>query len=76
MPFSSNKLLRKGLLKGLFGGHRGWRIALVLLVVGRLLMKAIKKGPGTVVHREKIPEGETLEIHHSKAAEVKLSENE
>ena len=76
MPFSSNKLLRKGLLKGLFGGHRGWRVALVVLVVGRLLMKAIKKGPGTVVHSEKIPEGGALEIRHTKATEAKLSENE
>ena len=76
MPFSSSKLLRKSLLKGLFGGHRGWRIALAVLVIGRLLMKALKKGPGTVVHREKIPEGEALEIRHSKAAEEKLPENE
>lgn len=76
MPFSYTKMLRKSVLKGVFGGHRGWQVGLSILVLGQLLRKALKKGTGEVTHRQKISIGETLEVRHLKKTEEKLSENE
>jgi len=76
MPFSYTKALRKGFMKGIFGGHRGWQVGLFILVIGRLLSKALKKGPGTVAHSQKISLGETIEIRHLNSTEEKVSENE
>ena len=76
MPFSYSKLLRKSALKGILGGHRGWQVGLFVLVVGQLLRKAIKKGPGVVTHSQKIPVGETLEVRHLKNSEENLPEDE
>jgi len=76
MPFSYTKLLRKGALKGVLGGHRGWQVGLFILVVGQLLRKAVKKGSGVVTHSHKIPVGEGLEVRHLRNAEENLSEDE
>ena len=71
MPFSYTKLIRKGALKGILGGHRGWQVGLFILVVGQLLRKAVKRGSGVVTHSQKIPVGEGLEVLHQRNAEEK-----
>jgi len=76
MPFSYTKILRKGVLKGVFGGHRGWQVGLLILLVGQLLRKALKKGSGEVTHSQKISVGEVLEIRHLSNAEENKLENE
>ena len=62
MPFSYTKLIRKGALKGILGGHRGWQVGLFILVVGQLLRKAVKRGSGVVTHSQKISVGEEAVI--------------
>jgi hypothetical protein len=63
--YTPSHLIRTGLRRGLLGGHWGWRTVLVVALVGRVLARAVKRGPGPVVHSERLPVGGGLEIRHS-----------
>ena len=57
-------LTRRALRRGLLGGHRGWQVGLVILVVIRLVGRVAKTGRPPVVHSERLRVGERLEIVH------------
>ena len=54
---NTGSLLRRGLL----GGHRGWQTVLLLVALAR---RVVRPGPGPVVHRQRLQEGEGIEVRH------------
>ena len=64
MPLPTGSLLRRGLRRGLLGGHRGWQAVLLLVALARLARRVGRPGPGPVVHRQRLQEGEGIEVRH------------
>jgi hypothetical protein len=64
MGAGAGSLLRRGLRRGLLGGHRGWQAILVVVTLGRLVRRVVRPGSGPVVHRQRLRVGEGIEIRH------------
>ena len=68
MAPNTGSLLRRGLRRGLLGGHRGWQAVLLLVALARLARRVVRPGPGPVVHRQRLRAGEGIEIRHLPAS--------
>ncbi len=66
----AGEMLRRGLRRGLLGGHRGWQAVLVLAAFWRLGRRLLRPGPGPVVHSQRLTVGQGLLIRHLPAEQA------
>ncbi len=63
-------LYRRGQLRGLFGGSKGWTVVWAILFGARMLKKASTREPD-VVYSEVLSPGETVVVRHEEQPPAK-----
>jgi hypothetical protein len=66
-------LYRRGQLRGLFGGSRGWTVVWAVIFSARMLKKASTREP-EVVYSEILGPGETVILRNEEPAPTKRQE--